>query len=1011
MRHLLLWRAATLAIACATLLAPNALFSQATASGTIAGTITDSTGAVIPNAGVKLNGRGTGFTRSATTSEAGSYRFDLVPPGEYEVRATAKGFSTAVFANVRAAVSQTTTVDATLNPNAQSEVVTVEASGVPLLDLQKTDVSLPITTQMVQDLPLNGRDFVNLAYLAPGAKPVNSYDPTKNRTGVFGLNGSNGRNVNVTVNGIDNKDSTVGGPVMQLPLEAIQEFNISTQRFSAANGRSEGAAVNVITKSGSNDFHGSAYGFFRDVAFNSKNFFESDKAPFSRQQFGGSIGGPVKKDKDFLFFALEKIRERTSLNVTPTAFTELSLLKTAGFDVQATQTILTPYDDWRYNGRFDHRFNEKHNLFLSYTNQNNRGLNDQSGQTNDLTAGNFTTNQLIVANATLNSVLTPTIVNSLTAGYQYWNNLIDSNTRAPYYSFPQSIFFGTNPNVPQQSYQAKWQLRDDISIVRGKHAFKFGGDLITMPKLGGFFGNTVTNYSFFDLPSVIVNDKTKYPQGFRTPGAVQSISAAQGNPYFNVTDTVRMFGLYAHDDWKATRRLTLSFGLRYDIDSNLLANKQQSTNRTYLALRAINSPYGGIPRTDKNNFSPRFGFAYDLTGKGNHVMRGGYGIYFGQPFLNIPLFMIQQANPDIYATVLDLSSSGPGDANSNIVNGTNIRLGNYRLGVDPAPAIPPPAKSLPNGASGRLVDPGYVNPYTQQFNIGYAWSPNPNNVIEVEYIHVLGLKESKRININPTLGGVRPLAAAFGAAGQPLIGRIIVEAPIGRSRYDGFNVTYRKRMTKHFSVNTNYVLSKAVGYQGASAAFGNAPTDVRNVFSSTDFGYVPNDERHRWTLSGVLDLPFGIKFAPIVQWASARPYTPLQGIADVYGWGTGLGATHAIVLKGQENNLRGTKDLTAAQLRTCLADGSCSQVGLGSSRGQTFFQFDARFGKTVKFGERKTLDLFFQAFNLTDRANFGQNFVTNIRSNAFGTPNGFLAPASTIVPRSFWGEFGTTFRF
>jgi hypothetical protein len=917
-----------------------------------------------------------------------------------------------VFANVTASVSQTTTVDASLSPSAQQDIVTVEASGAPIVDVQKTDVGLPVTTQMVQDLPLNGRDFVNLAYLAPGAKPVPSYDPTKNRTGVFGLNGSNGRNVNITVNGIDNKDSTVGGPVMQLPLEAIQEFNISTQRFSAANGRSEGAAVNVITKSGSNEFHGSAYGFFRDVALNTKNYFESEKAPFSRQQFGGSIGGPLKKDQDFLFFALERVRERTSLNVTPTAFNELTILKTAGFAVNPAQTILTPFDDWRYNGRFDHRFNEKHNLFVSYTNQNNKGLNDQSGQTNDLTAGNFTTNQLIVANATLNSVLTPSIVNSFTAGYQYWHNLIDSDQRTPYFSFPTGIFAGTNPNVPQESYQAKWQMRDDISIIRGKHAFKFGGDLIIAPKLGGFFGNTVTNYTFIDLPSVITANRTKYPNGFATPGALQAVTAAQGNPYFNLADTVTMFGIYAQDDWKISRKLTLNFGLRYDIDNNLLANKQQADNRTFLALKAINSPYAGsLPRTDKNNFSPRFGFAYDLTGSGRHVLRGGYGIYFGQPFLNIPLFMIQQANRDIYATVLDLSSSGPGDANSTIVNGTNIRLGNYRYGVDPAPAIPPAATSLPNGASGRIIDPNYVSPYTQQFNGGYAFSPNPNHVIEIEYVHVLGLKESKRININPTYNGVRPFQAAFAAAGQPLIGRILMEMPIGRSRYDGLNVSYRKRMTRHFSVNTNYVLSKAVGYQGPSAAFGNAPTDFRDWFSKTDYGYVPNDERHRWTLSGVVDMPFGIKFSPIIQFASARPFTPTQGITDVFGQGSGVGATHAVLLKGQEDNFRATKDYTAAQLRDCLTAGNCVQAGLGSARGQTFFQFDARFGKTLKFGERRTLDLFFQAFDLTNRANFGQNYVTNIRSDTFGTPQGFLAPTSTIVPSSFWGEFGATFRF
>jgi len=265
------------------------------------------------------------------------------------VRVSVKGFATAVFENVELAVSQSTNIDAALSPSQQAEVVTVESGGAALLDVQKTDVSLPITPDQVQELPLNGRDFANLAYLAPGAKPVDSYDPTKNRIAIFGINGSSGRNVNVTVNGIDNKDNTVGGPVMQFPLEAIEEFNISTQRFSAANGRSEGAAVNVITKTGTNLFHGALYFFDRNEALNTKNALEDTKSPFSRQQFGGSVGGPIKKDKDFIFFALERGREQTSITEQPTALAELNILKAAGFKVEPSASIPTPYFDWRYS--------------------------------------------------------------------------------------------------------------------------------------------------------------------------------------------------------------------------------------------------------------------------------------------------------------------------------------------------------------------------------------------------------------------------------------------------------------------------------------------------------------------------------------------------------------------------------------------------------------------------------------------------------------------------------------
>jgi len=225
------------------------LNAQVNATGTLLGTVTDKTGAVVPAASVKATSKNTGLSRDAVTNDAGQYRFDLLPAGSYDVRVTMKGFATSVHSNVELAVSQTSTVDAMLEPSTQAEVVTVESAGTTLVDVQKTDVSTPINTQEIENLPLNGRDFVNLA---PGARPVNSYDPTKNRIGVFSVDGSSGRNVNVTVNGIDDKDNTVGGPVMQLPLEAVQEFNISTQRFSAANGRSEGALITAITKSGTN---------------------------------------------------------------------------------------------------------------------------------------------------------------------------------------------------------------------------------------------------------------------------------------------------------------------------------------------------------------------------------------------------------------------------------------------------------------------------------------------------------------------------------------------------------------------------------------------------------------------------------------------------------------------------------------------------------------------------------------------------------------------------------------
>src|SRR5882762_4931392 len=355
-------------------------FAQATASGTIQGTVTDKSGAVVTGAQVVAKSKATDSVRTATTSDTGYYRFELLPVGFYTVTVSKTGFAS-VAETIEILIEQTATVNVELKTGSMSEVIEV-TSEAPVLDQAKTDVSQNITPREVQELPMVGRDVANLAYLAPGVKPADSYDPTKNRYAILSVNGDGGRNVNVTVNGVDNKDNTVGGPVMQLPLEAVQEFVISTQRFSAVNGRSEGAAINMITKQGTNNYHGSAFGFFREQQFNAENFYEKQpggqKGPYSRQFFGGSVGGPIAKDKLFGFFAFERQREHTSISEDSLALSELQAAQTAGLAAQPSAVIPRPFFENRYNGRLDYRFNDRETAYLSYTSQANDSLNDQS---------------------------------------------------------------------------------------------------------------------------------------------------------------------------------------------------------------------------------------------------------------------------------------------------------------------------------------------------------------------------------------------------------------------------------------------------------------------------------------------------------------------------------------------------------------------------------------------------------------------------------------------------------
>ncbi len=1008
------------------------LFAQVTATSTIQGTVLDKSQAAVAGTQVVVKHKGTEFTRSTTTNDEGNYRFELLPSGAYLVTFTKTGFSTTT-QSLEILVGQVVTANAVLQVGAASETIEV-VSEVPLIEQTKTSVSQNITPSEVEQLPLLGRDVANLAYLAPGVKAADSYDPTKNRYAILSVNGQGGRNVNVTVNGVDNKDNTVGGPVMQLPLEAVQEFQISTQRFSAENGRSEGAAINMITKQGTNAYHGSLFSYFRASALNtdqkdpdSSGGYTTSNPDYSRQFFGGSIGGPIVKHKLFGFFALERERESQGLQETDKSYNELVLAQQAGLAAQPALVIPRPFYETRYNGRMDWTINRDNTAYVSYSSQVNNSDNDQSDGTGDLTNGNFTKNHLQLANFTLSSILANNMVNQFTFGYQYWNNLIASDISAPLVVFP-SASFGTNTNVPQQSFQKKWQFKDDISKTIGNHTLKAGVDYIWNPVEGGFFEFSSTlELDFTKDPSCIlatVDDTdtkcgpTYFPQQFATPGAVNGMAIANGDPYFLVA--TKQLGLYFQDDWRVNRRLTLNLGIRWDKDFNMIGGSDVKDSRTYQVLVAANDPVSNpyvskIPQDDKYDFSPRVGFAYDINGQGRHILRGGFGLYYGNVFQNIPLFMEQMANPTIFQTVLSLSS--PTDP----VPGTGLNLGQWQYGISPLPTIPPPSTTLAERSVGRLIDPNYRNPVTEEFNIGYSWALNSNSVIEAEYTHVLSLHENKTINIDQKLPDptqpigdqccYRPLDGSTGTQ----FASVRDDQSTGRSHYDGINFSYRQRMMHHFTLNANYTLAWANGYSSLASGFRNYPALSTDPFAKYNWGPTPNDERHHVTISGLWELPWGFQIAPILQFGSSRPYAVVNS-ANTLNLGGGTYIYPVVVPKSNPTDYFAFAgdDLGAQNcfygINGVAAD--CTIAKYDSLRGDPFFQLDLRVAKNFKIGERVNLQLIAQAFNLTNRANYGSNYGNSIASaETFGHPVGFINPTSTTTPRSLWSEFGFRLTF
>jgi hypothetical protein len=1016
---------------CVLCLSAGSVLAQTSNSGTLTGVVKDEKGAVVPGATVKLIHIGTNAERTATTSDEGVYEISQLVPGDYRLEAQASGFSKVVVDNVVINVLQRTTINPELKVGAIGETVNVSSDSAPLIETTKTDVSGVIEQRRLENLPVNGRSFASLAILIPGATLQPSFDPTKARVGTFSVGGSTGRNLNITIDGGDNKDNAVGGILQNFSMEGIQEFALSTQRFSAANGRSGGALLSVVSKGGTNEYHGSVFGFFRHDKLNAnapallaeargEPTADVLKPPFNRQQFGGSIGGPIKKDKAFFFGTIERTRERGNSFVSASDQEQISFLEPFGY--QAVPLLPQPFNDWQYTIKGDFNLNSNHTLVTRFAGQNNDALNDQAGfliVRTDLSGGNESLNTLYNFLASLTSTIGANKVNQLTYQHQTFDNRINATTDLDLLFFPGGLAIGRNGNVPQQTIQKKHQFRDDFSWNRGNHGFKFGGDMTFVPTLGGLFAfNSAPEYDFNFDPDVIAHNPGQFPQGFRTTqvlpgpitcdafvgtptctpadldgiGVVAAVVLSGGDPSFNLREGAKQFAFYVQDDWKVTPRFTLNFGLRYDVDFGFVDNAHAAENRAFRALKIIGSPFARkVVEDDVNNFSPRIGFAWDFKGNARSVLRGGYGMYYDQSFLNVPLFAVQQANPEIYGTFFN--------------DGPNLSIDS------PPPAIPRPLNNPISGTRGRMLDPDFEAPYTQQWNLGFAQELGNNMALEFDYVHILGLHEFTGLDINPRIGPLinaqrsspnpgRILTAQFAAHAAELtaafgtptpFARITVAQSDGRSRYDAFTASFKKRYANKYQLNMHYTLAKSQAWFGAAQDFGLQPQNLFDKWNPINFGPTPEDERHRFVLSGIFDLPAGFQIAPIFQMSSARPYSIFPScVCDINRDG---------VVNDRESVNPAVDDQ--------------HKLPPSTERGDSFSQLNVRVSKFFNFSERTKLGLFFEAFNVFNTGNFGNQFQNVTGSSDFGKPTNFFGATGFSEPIGipFQAQLGVRFSF
>lgn len=1029
--------------------APRAVLAQAV-TGELTGRVTDSAGAVIPGVTVTVRSADTGMARTATSNESGEYLFVLLPPGRYTVEAELSGFKKVERPDVLISVGTRQTLALQLEVGAITETLVVSGA-TPLIETTRSDIGGVITPTEITNLPLLNRTFANLSVIMPEARPAGNFDPTKTRVGNVAMNGGDGRQLDVNVDGGDNKDNVVGSLLQNFAYESIQEFQVLQHRWTAESGRAVGGVVNVITKSGSNALKGSLFGTYRDQDLAAKDFFQkrgARKQTFERWEYGGSAGGPIRRDKLFFFGALERFDEpKGETPVRADAITQLGLIPGA----QAVAVIPTPYDDTLFTGKVDHQLSGNQSMFYRFSLQKNASLNDQVSNpaTTDLSGGSSNVNDVydFVANHTYN--IGGNRLNQFAFHFQDFTNEILGVTDDPILVFAGGYRTGPAPNTPQQTTSRKYQFRNDFTWQRGNHAMKTGANYI-FTQLGGYFYFGAFGYqlTFFDAPQTIANDRARYPQGFATPGAVRLIDYFAGEATHD--QNFHQVALYAQDDWRISNRLTLNLGLRWDANVGLLTD--QTNNRTLQLLRQLDDPRARAIAGDESRlsrgtpswkeFQPRLGFAYDPKGDGTSVVRGGYGLFYDQVFQNLTIFSLAQSGPEIYSQILNLTNSDVGVG----------QAATFRYGVDPLPA--PPAfdfAQLPRGAFGRINDPNMTDPHVHKFSIGYQRTFKGNWTASSDYVHTRGFNEGRVQVINPQIRSVcdpafpgstpsdarcvagastRYFDAAFARAGLGAgrLGQINMIGTTNESKFDSWTTTVKGR-TGRMLVSLSYVLanSRAWGGQPTASYSGNgiaiSPDDQ---FREAEWGPTRLDERHRIVGSGVIDMPLGFQLSPIVQFATARPYTPTVGF-DINGDGqtnivdrlcAGVSAASVFAVRGNVPAIRALNPNGCAPSQVnsqrkgfvVNADGSIEE------RSGNFFNTDLRVTKGFNVGGRATIKIFADLFNLFNTENL--SFTLRPEQSAANVATSFMQPVSLYGPgfgppvgRPFTASFGARIDF
>ena len=960
-----------------TLLSFPALQAQQSATGSIGGTVTDPSGTLVSNAAVTLTNTSQGTIRTFTTRNDGVFSFTTLEAADYSVSATGPSGFAVWRQAVGLEVGQNRSIPIRLAVAGNRTTVEVNEDAQQIVNTTSSDLGGVIGSRQIETLPLNGRNYLELAYLVPGNAPAPNFDPTKEHTVVVASAGQVGRGGNVTVDGADNNDDAVGGSLVNIPEDAVQEFQIASNRYSAGLGRSGSTVINVVTKQGGNALHGGLALYERDRVLEG---LPATYQPvpgltptFRRQQYAADAGGPIRHDKAWWFVAME---DRQQLGA------ELVGVRDTTHQAISRQFATAPLHDFLMTERLDWQLTARDRIGF----RESLELEDDLSQSSlDRALGTSAYRQTSVNHlqglmTDWVHIFTPTVINRLSFAD---NNFI--NTTAPTSNTPQITYpdldDGATYRVPQQTLQFRLQGDDILSWSRRNHTLSFGGEIQSIDadfNLGVFQqGNiqTVEDFPDFDRngDGKIDDNDLLFAVGLRSSTPTRPLDLPNNDNYH--------LALFAEDDWKALPNLTLNLGLRWELDTNL-------NNLSWYAQRnpLVQSFYQGKRHHDLNDWGPRIGFNYAFSP--NFTVHGGYGVYYDRITLEI---MSLEKGFDGRALALNVTAG-------NVITdptGAPVYLnadGTFRPGAPQV--LSSPFSGFPftgAGATGiDVINNRLRNPMVQQFNVGIEKQIGQGLLVKVDGVHNLGTRF--------IIG--RPIGSVFNPATQGPDEVTDLESAVN-TKYDGLWVSVRQHLAKYGEFDAAYTLAKAFNYANDDQVpFEYSPIDPNNL--QREYGPPPNDQRHRLVLSGLGNLPWKFHFAPIWTIASGVPMDILlpDGSERVPNMQRNAGgrefhnAQQLNAFIAQTNAAGGVYEATANK------NVILPQVSNSARFNDSFNSLDFRLDRSITFADHYSINLIGEAFNIFN--------VTNILGVSNLNYSGF---ANTLSPDpnnpNYSSRFGT----